>query len=253
MIYIKYFLIVMIPLDNTIQTRREIPRLSLGDGLCRFTLSQPRSWRLIEKLVRPQSRRWVLGIKSPVRRGWMHGVGGFLCSRKRERNNRMEIIMAPVSQAIKRYWSSLPLGRSNLQRLVRNENDVIPRLMHPALIILHVRETSIFRESATIDFIKSADENAIGSKCRKWEVYNLKIFFLIIEIVILHHAMKTNYFEIQIYYVIQLHYIISTLHYIIRLYTHTNKMKNFFDVSFTSDHMSIIISLSLWSLSLLNY
>lgn len=71
-----------------------------------------------------------------LRRGWMHErVGSSLCHRAivpREEKGRVEIVMAFVSQAIKRYWSSLPPGRSNLQRFVRNENGVILRLVHPA-------------------------------------------------------------------------------------------------------------------------
>jgi len=39
----------------------------------------------------------------------------------------VEIVTAFVSRAIKRYWRSLPPGRSNLQRLVRDENGVVWR------------------------------------------------------------------------------------------------------------------------------
>lgn len=92
---------------------------------------------------------------------------GSLChyAGTRKGKGRVEIVMAFVSQAIKRYWSSLPPGRSNLQRLVRNENGVILRLVHSSFRLL-VRKTSSFRESIAIDFTECANEN-IGRIMRR--------------------------------------------------------------------------------------
>lgn len=193
----------MTPLGNTIRTRRErFRRSSLGDGLCRSTLSRPRSWRLIEKLVRPQSRRWVPGIKSRLRRGWMHGGVGFCAfapTREKERavwRSSWRLSPRPLSGIGARFRQEDQISSDSLEM---RTTSFLDSCIQRSSFRLHVRETSSLRESVAIDFMESANENAIGvAKYRKWGAHNLRIFFFLDTVkIITFHTMQWEpiYFE----------------------------------------------------------
>ena len=90
--------------------------------------------------------------------GWLFPVCSRIVPARGRRKRPCRDRHGVCLSAIKRYWSSLPSGRSNLQRLVRNENGVIPRLRASSIhhFALLVRETSSFRESILSE---SASEN----------------------------------------------------------------------------------------------
>lgn len=178
--HVKHFLTITTPLGNTI--RREIPMLVTGGWPLPFypliTAELTADWKVSAPPIEKMSPRNQITASMRVDTRW----GGSLCSHvgKRERKSRMEIVMAPVSQAIKQYWSSLPSGRSNLQRLVRNENDVIPRLVHPAFIISFARTRNVessFREPVAIDFTEFAKRGR-NSKIQEMRSTQFKDFFL---------------------------------------------------------------------------